>query len=377
MIVKSSLNAAETAPQRNVLSRDKHFGPKRLTGILEMGRSMIANVNSPVVGNDGQTATAPRGLLGPISALAREKKTWSPGLLPGVLWRGVTNLATFYRVLQLIKLHPFSEAARLHPRFAFKYLTHDYLARDFSVPKRAACFIHHYKRLQSTLPDRLLRQTLQGDVTLHESVRGCNRFGFSMGLSRVWDKEGELSLNLLLNDVVFSLLAFTIVPGWVVDSDAEEIVLITRVQGLKGCQPQIKLAQDAFASASPRVLLLAALQGIADAFGIVEIAGVSAINQSSYSEESAASLGRNYDSFFAEVGMTRRTTGFFASPVPIEAKPLGLIKRGNKPKVKLQRALKLQIQQACAAFFEDFAQAPTPELVDLELSDSEHPVSST
>jgi uncharacterized protein VirK/YbjX len=337
---------------------------------------MIANVNSAVTGNDGQSATAPRGLLGPISALAREKKTWSPGLLPGVLWRGLTNLATFRDVLQLIKRHPFSEAARLHPRFAFKFLTHDYIVRDFSVPKRAACFLHHYRRLQAALPDHLLRQTLEGDVTLHEAVRGCNRFGFSIGLSRVWDKEGELSLNLLLNDVVFFLLAFTIVPGWVVESGAEEVVLITRVQGLKGCQPQIKLAQDSFASASPRVLLLAALQGIAEAFGIEEVVGVSAFNQSSYSEESAASLGRNYDSFFAEVGMTKKTTGFFASPVPIEAKPLGLIKRGNKPKVKLQRALKLQIQQACAAFFDEFVQVSSPQFIDLEVNDSQQPVSA-
>jgi len=345
--------------------------------MLEMGRSMIADVNAAVRGSDGQKATASGGLLGPISALAREKKTWSPGLLPGVLWRGFTNMATFLDVLRLVKVHPFSDAARLHPRFAFKYLTHDYLVRDFSVPKRAACFLHHYRRLRAVLPDHLLRRTLQGDVNLHETERGGDRFGFSMGLSRVWDKEGELSLNLLLNDVIFFLLAFTIVPGWVVGSEADEGVLITRVQGLKGCQPQIKLAQDAFAYASPRALLLAALQGIAEAFGIAEIAGVSATNQSSYCEESAVSLGRNYDSFFAEAGMAKSAAGFYSTPVPIEGKPLGLIKRGNKPKVKLQRALKQQIQQACAAFFDDFVQVPTPEFVDLDVTDSEEPVSST
>ena len=71
---------------------------------------------------------------------------------------------------------------------------------------------------------------------------------------------------------------------------AGEILLITRLQGTPRCYPRIKPARKAFHDHSHRALLLAGLQGFAEAFGIDEIAAVCAINQSSYSKECAAVL---------------------------------------------------------------------------------------
>jgi uncharacterized protein VirK/YbjX len=101
----------------------------------------------------------------------------------------------------------------------------------------------------------------------------------------------------------------------------------------------------------PSALLLAALQGIADALGIGEIAAVSASSQSSYCEEFAPSFKSAYDDFFAEVGITKTDAGFFLSPIPIESKPLAFIKRGHKLRTKEKRAFKQQIRSACARFF--------------------------
>ena len=76
-------------------------------------------------------------------------------------------------------------------------------------------------------------------------------------------------------------------PGWVVKSEAAEVLLITRLQGTRGCRPEIRLVRKAFHEFSPRKLLLAALQGIADAFGIGELEAVCATNQKFYRKEYA------------------------------------------------------------------------------------------
>jgi uncharacterized protein VirK/YbjX len=278
------------------------------------------------------------------------------------LWRALTNIGTHRKVLQLLKLPPFAETARDNPRFAFKYLTHDYLVQGFTVAERASCFLHHYRRLHAALPDRLLRQTLQGDVTLHEIRESCNCFAITMGLSTPYDKEGEMSLNLQVDGETVFLLSFTIVPGWVVESEAAEILLVTRLQGMRGCYRQIYLATKTLHDVAPGALLLAALQGIANAFGIGEIAAVSASRQSSCTEDSAAAFKKAYDDFFVELGIPENSAGFFFSPVPIVDKPLACIKQGHKLRTREKRAFKQQIQLACAGFFEEFMPVSSSEL---------------
>ena len=325
---------------------------------------MTVNIDYRTSVNDSPLTAASRGLFRPISALAREKKTWSLGLLPGVLWRGFSNIATFYHVLQLIKLHPFSEAARLHPRFAFKYLTHDYLTRSFTVPQRAACFIHHYRRLHADLPDRLLRQCLRADITLHEIECDGSRFAFSMGLPRIWDKEGELSLNLHLDGVVVFVLSFTIVPGRIIQSQAADVLLISRIQGVYGYFNEIRRVTRALHDVGPAALLLAALYGFATALGIGEFAAVSATCQSSYTEELSALYIDAYDNFFIGLGLAMNPSGFFLSPIPHHDKPLSSIKQGHKLRTREKRAFKLEIAQAvCHALQQQTAAADAAPLV--------------
>jgi uncharacterized protein VirK/YbjX len=238
-------------------------------------------------------------------------------------------------------------------RFAFKYLTRDYLVRGFSVTERASCFLHHYRRLHELLPDCLLRQILQKELTLHEFPEGDNRrrFALTLGLARPYDNQGELTLRLRVDgDIVFGL-SFTIVPGSVVESQAAETLLITRLQGTKGCHRQIGVAAKAMHEVAPGRLLLAALQGVAGSFGIREIAAVSAVRQTSYSKGSPLAFKKAYDDFFAELGMPKSRTGFFLSAVPIERKPLTSIKRSHRQRARKRRAFQSQVQLACAAFF--------------------------
>ena len=314
---------------------------------------MIENADCPMTGTAPAPAVRKTPLLGPLSRLARQRKTWSPALLAGVSWRAVTNLGTHREVLRFLKLPILTQVVRDNPRFPFKYLTHDYLVRGFTIPTRASCFLHHYRRLHAALPDRLLRVALQADIPLVELTGGGHRFAIAMGLSMPFDKEGEMSLNLQVEGETVFLISFTIVPGWVIHSSAPEILLISRVQGMKGAYRQIRLATTSLHDVAPGPLLLAALQGIGNALGIGAIAGVSAVRQSSYTPDSAAIFIKAYDAFFTEMGILKTQGGFFLTPIPLEEKPLTEIKPGHKIRTREKRAFKQQIQSACASFFKN------------------------
>jgi hypothetical protein len=172
-----------------------------------------------------------------------------------------------------------------------------------------------------------------------------------MGLSRPNMIEGELSLNLRVHGEIVFILSFAIVPGWVVKSFAAEVLLVTRVQGVRGCYSQISLATRTLHDIAPPALLFAALQGVASALGIVGIAAIPAARQCSYSEEDAASFREAYDDFFVNLGMTKGEAGFYLSSSPIQEKPLAFIKQGHRRRTKIKRAFKLQIREACAEFF--------------------------
>jgi uncharacterized protein VirK/YbjX len=291
------------------------------------------------------------GFLRWLFILIRQKSTWSPAVIAGEFWRFLLNIGAQREIFRLLKLRPFAEIAQSNPAFVFKYLVPNYLVRGFTSAECAASFLHHHRRVYAALPESVLRQIAQGYVTLHEFAEGPNHFALTMALTeRIAEKEGELSLDLRVDDEKVFNLSFIIVPGCVVKSEAAEVLLITHLKGMKGCDTQIKLARKAFHDYSPRAMLLAALQGIADGFGINEIHGVCATKQRSYTQESSAILRIGYDEFFAKSGMVKTAAGFYASLVPIEGKPLASFKGRARSRARKRRAMRQQTQSACAAF---------------------------
>ncbi len=291
------------------------------------------------------------GLLTWPLILARQRASWSPFVIAGELWRLLTHIGKLREILRLLKLRPLDELYERSPRLAFKFVASNYLARGFTVIERASCFLHHYRRMHSALPESTLRQILHGYVTLHEFDQGGNRFALTMDLpEQIGDCEGELSLDLRVNGKKVFNLSFTIIPGWVVKSEATEILLITRLQGMFGSGSQIRLARKAYHEFSPGKLLIAALQGIADAFGISELEAVSATNQRSYREEGAALFKKRYDGFFANLGMSATPAGFYSGRIPIEGRPLASFRGRNRSQARKRRSMRQQIRAACADF---------------------------
>ena len=311
---------------------------------------MTPHDNVVIALGEGPTPSSDKPSPGSEAIEPHYEESWSLVHRVTVLWRIATNIRTQREVARISKLPPFVETAKRDPRFAFKYLSDDYLVHGFSLGERASCFQHHYRRLSDSLSHHILRETLHSDITIHEIRNGVNRFSITMGLSRPYTKEGELSLSLQVDGEIVYILSFTIIPGWVVHSKSEEVLLISRLQGTPGCYPQIRLATKSLHDIAPPALLLAAIQGFAMAVGISGLAAVSASTHRYTCKEFAPVLKEAYDDFFTEIGICKNYKGFFLSSLPLREKPLEHIKHGHKLRTKQKRAFKKKVLSSCAEF---------------------------
>lgn len=312
--------------------------------------AQVGTLDSPMAGSPELPATsggARLALLTSVWKLARQKYYWSPARFPRILWTMACNIQTQARVLRVLSRPAYRRLMAVNPRFPLKYSGLDYLARGLTVAEQAECFIHHYRRLSELFPENVLTQVLLEVVPLDKISEGDDCFTVTMGLSRPWDDEGELSLHFEVNGKVVFVLSFTIIPGWVVQSEAQEVVLISRLQGVKGAFDEIQRATKALCDVAPARVLFAALVGFAEAFGITAMAGINAAMKPEFHfyEGEAANIQEAYDGFFAELGATRCPAGFFLAPLPTSEKPLATIKRGHKIRTKRRRALRLEISQ--------------------------------
>lgn len=241
---------------------------------------------------------------------------------------------------------------KVNPRFPLKYSGLDYLARGLTVKQQAECFIHHYRRLPDVLPEDLLVRVLLEDFLLDQIHEGDDRFSVKMGLSRPWDDEGELSLNFEVNGRVVFVLSFTIIPGCVVKSEAEEVILVSRLQGVKGCYDEIQRATRTLYDVAPPALLFAALCGVAEAFEIKAMAGITGTMKPEFHfyEGEAANIQQAYDGFFAELGATKGPAEFYLAPIPPQEKPMSSIKQGHKIRTRKKRAFKRELTQRVSMF---------------------------
>jgi uncharacterized protein VirK/YbjX len=278
--------------------------------------------------------------------LLAEPAAWSPARLI-VRFRKLF-LATVHAPYQLRILVTLSHPAyrglrRVYPRLPFKYLEEQYLVRGFTLRERAACLLHHYRRLKHRLPHRVLRGISDRAAVLMEMRREDTCYAVTMGLPELFQDEGELSLHLQVDGAAVFVLSFTVVPGWVVESKAADVLLITRLQGVPGVFAQIHRVTKALHDVAPGALLVAALQGIAEAWEIREMAGVCARNHRSYEEACAAQLTAAYDAFFTELGAVRNGKELFVSPLPLAQKPLSRVKPGHKLRTREKRAFKTAV----------------------------------
>ncbi len=297
--------------------------------------------------NERETATAGSAWFSMLAYFLREI-AGSPVRLFRVAWRIVKIGPSLVGAFQLLRIRPLARFVYANPKFLFKHLPPKYLLRDIPARTRTACFVHHYRRLHMLLSERLFERVLEEDIVLYRICTEEHRFGISLGRARDVKgtrqvaHEGELNLNLVVDDALVYVLSFTIVPGWVVDAEAAEVLVITRVQGSLNVYAQISQVSRSMHGIPPEMLLITALQGVSEAFGIRTMAGVSAERHLCYDLEDEALFKRAYDELFTKIGAVKNDAGYYLAALPLAERAPAQGKRG-KSRTKARRALKQQV----------------------------------
>ena len=84
----------------------------------------------------------------------------------------------------------------------------------------------------------------------------------TLGYSDPVDQEGELSLVFRRRGTAIFTLSFSFVPGRLCSLEDAHVLLITRIQGTKGCFEDIRMATRLMEDVSPANVLLACAAGI-------------------------------------------------------------------------------------------------------------------
>jgi uncharacterized protein VirK/YbjX len=305
--------------------------------------------------------------------LASDKYYWWPPRLVRILWSLATNIGTQRAIFRLLSQPAFKRVVAEDPRFLFKYLTRNYLVRGLSVADRATCFMHHYSTLIERFPEENRRQILHDNVSLIKIAEGETNVSILMGLSKTEVREGELRLSLHVNGSIVYVLQFTIVPGKVLGCSAKSVLLVSRLQGVKGCYQKVKLATKTCNDVSPPALLFTALQGIAEGNQIDKIAGVSARDQFSYHEDFSKIFAEAYDGFFEEHGGIRTESNLYFIELPLQEKPLEQVPEGHKLRTKKKRAFKAKIREIVRSELRNMIDARSP--VEIGMTSQSSPIS--
>lgn len=291
------------------------------------------------------------GIIRQVLGAARQTDRWDPVRLIVRCWHLIRLAFNPTRHLKVHQALALNDLLETYPRTTFKYLG-TYLARSLSVADRAMILTNHYSYLKRQIAEPSLSSILFGRLRLWEESQQPSLFGIYLAFSHPIDREGELSLIFRTDSSDVFTLSFTISPGGVLGVTADHVFLVSRLQGQQGCFEQIRNATKSFGELSPAAMLIAALEGIAQALDIQDVVGVCAQEHVALEETSPThDFISAYDHFWLSLGARKMNDSFFHIQIPLPEKPIHLIKQHHRSRTLEKRKFKKQIaDQVCQAF---------------------------
>ncbi len=166
-------------------------------------------------------------------------------------------------------------------------------------------------------------------------------------------REGELGLSFSMDGVVLYKISFSIVPAALFGEQdrawpSDRLMLyVGRVQGTPHEYEAIRTATAACHASTPRDLLMNALFGIADAWGIEWIGGVSSDRQLSTGAWSDKEMAFNYDRWWETYEARRSSAGHYLIDLPErDSRYSGRLVSRTRHKKRLKRGLRTAVAEA-------------------------------
>jgi uncharacterized protein VirK/YbjX len=275
-------------------------------------------------------------------------------------------VARSLRVLLFRRAHRQLLALDIHRRYVrlahddvFHHLSHrHYLAKDLPLRQRVRCVLAHY-RFEESAFDAAYKRAIYCDGGLplwqHEDRHSGWRFEIHLEMAPRLSAEGDLTIMMragsAARDICLHRLSFSWVDGAFAGIDAPVAPFIARNQGHRADAADAFSAFElAFPHNSPSFFCFAALQGIAQALGMHEVAAVKAAWQSAWTPADARHFANAYDGFWETLGGVPTDGPAWRIALPFHLKPLSEMPSRHRRRAALRRAHWQQIgESACLA----------------------------
>lgn len=251
--------------------------------------------------------------------------------------------------VQMMKQEGLRELMTHHPPIVYRPYRR-YLATGFKKKDRRTILKHHYGYVLATASEKFWCSIAQNKLPLWQQTAGENILTIQMSFAGELHHEGDLLLEFLENSVRLYHLSFTVAPGQLTGSSAAHVILVAHVLGTAGRFEAIRRATKACRDIAPPYMLMAALQGLADALNVDVIAGVKNSEQITANSDDSKDVYFDYDAFWrAHLGIEGEK--FFLISVPITEKSLALISASHRRRTRLKREFKSGVGEAAKAAF--------------------------
>ncbi|MBK4736711.1 DUF535 family protein [Noviherbaspirillum pedocola] len=238
---------------------------------------------------------------------------------------------------------------RRRPLVLFKYLHVNYLAANLGREERLAMLVNHYASLARLFRTSFLHRLFDEGQLLWRRTSPEGDYAIVLTFPRGGhDFEGEMRLEFRCGDALLYMMTATLVQGTFLRRDCGQALLITNVQGARGCFEQIRHSTRVFCDTPPAYLLLAALEGLAASLQVEAIAAVGNDRQLSRHGALAHEVSFDYDGFWTRLGGERCVSGFYLFAPRLPEKPLHLIKQRHRARTQRKRSLKWEVARSVA-----------------------------
>ena len=243
---------------------------------------------------------------------------------------------------------------QVYPRIIYRPST-SYLYTGTTWKQRLIMLEEHYIFLNQNCSSELFDLMIAPEGALLWSImKSDHNFNIAMeGPCQVSKhREGELGLSFSMDGVVLYKLSFSIVPA----ADFTEknqmprrstlMLYVGRVQGSPQQYDAIRTATTACHASTPRDLLMNALFGLADAWGIELIGGVSSERQLSTGSWSDKEKAFNYDQWWEAYEARRSSAGHYVIDLPErDSRYSGRLVSRTRHKKRLKRGLRNAVSE--------------------------------
>jgi len=222
-----------------------------------------------------------------------------------------------------------------------------YLGGRFSLSNRLRAATNHYLTITRHFKPEFLLSSASGRTLVWQKKSDNLEVKIGLRFPYHYNFDGDQCLILAVNGADACILTFSIAPGSIVSAAAEQILLVSGVQGHAGKIEDIRLATEFCNNVSPAHLLLFAAEALALAIGVQMIVGIGR----SHMIEAKPAEGRSqfdYDFFWKSITGDEETCDFYCMPLPLTSKPIESISAKHRKRALKRRELRNEIRAEIA-----------------------------